>query len=146
MTLLSENNKNICLMQCNTNYTGSLDNFNFINLRVLSTFRLMYPEVVLGLSDHTPGHSTVLGAISLGATVIEKHFTDDRTNIGPDHHFAMEPSDWFEMVERSRELEMAMGLGIKKVEENEKETVIVQRRSIRAKSTLKKGQQLSEQI
>jgi len=137
-------NRNVCLMQCNTNYTGSLDNFRFINLNVLKTFRSMYPDIVLGLSDHTPGHSTVLGAVSLGASVIEKHFTDNRKSVGPDHHFAMEPSDWSEMVERRRELELALGSGVKKVEENESSSVIVQRRSIRSSRTIEKGEVIRE--
>ena len=70
-------NKNLCLMQCNTNYTAEIENFKYINLNVLKTFKSLFPEIVLGLSDHTPGHTTVLGAITLGARVIEKHFTDN---------------------------------------------------------------------
>ncbi|HLE52232.1 MAG TPA: N-acetylneuraminate synthase family protein, partial [Anaerolineales bacterium] len=68
-------NPQLVLMQCNTNYTASLENFDHIHLRVLNTYRTMFPEVVLGLSDHTSGHATVLGAIAMGARVIEKHFT-----------------------------------------------------------------------
>ena len=132
-------NKEIVLMQCNTNYTGGLDNFKYINLNVLNTFRQMYPGMILGLSDHTPKHATVLGAITYGARVIEKHFTDDTTREGPDHGFSLDPKNWTEMVERSRELESALGVGIKKVEENEKETVVLQRRSIRLAKDLEKG-------
>ena len=64
-------------MQCNTNYTASEENFNHINLNVLKTYRTMFPDVILGLSDHTAGHATVLGAVAFGARVMEKHFTDD---------------------------------------------------------------------
>ena len=85
--------------------------------------------MVLGLSDHTPGHSTVLGAVALGARMVEKHFTDDISRTGPDHKFSMDPRSWREMVERTRELEAALGDGEKKIEENERDTVIVQRRS-----------------
>ena len=53
-------NKNLCLMQCNTNYTAEIENFKYINLNVLKTFKSLFPEIVLGLSDHTPGHTTVL--------------------------------------------------------------------------------------
>ncbi|MGG7379253.1 N-acetylneuraminate synthase family protein, partial [Escherichia coli] len=60
-------NAHLLLMQCNTNYTGSLENFDYVQLNVLKTFRTMYPDLVLGLSDHTPGHSAVLGAVALGA-------------------------------------------------------------------------------
>ena len=75
-------NPNLVLMQCNTNYTASLENFRYIHLNVLRTYATMFPSVVLGLSDHTPGHATVLGAVALGARVIEKHFTDDNRREG----------------------------------------------------------------
>ena len=129
-------NPNLSLMQCNTNYTGSANNFKFINLNVLKTFSQMFPDLVLGLSDHTPGHSTVLGAISLGARIIEKHFTDDNSREGPDHSFAMNPYSWKEMISRSRELEDSLGSKIKRVEENEKDTVVLQRRSLRVKENM----------
>ncbi len=135
-------NPKMCLMQCNTNYTASLDNFHYIKLNVLNTYRSMYPELVLGLSDHTPGHATVLGAISLGARMIEKHFTDDTRRIGPDHKFSMDPHSWREMVDRTRELEFALGNGIKVVEPNEQETVVLQRRAVRAKAELEIGKVL----
>ena len=108
-------NDEIALLQCNTNYTGSIENMGFVQLNVLKTYRAMFPSMVLGLSDHTPKHATVLGAIALGAKIIEKHFTDDVTRIGPDHGFSMDPRSWLEMVERSRELEAALGYGSKKV-------------------------------
>jgi sialic acid synthase SpsE len=132
-------NSQLCLMQCNTNYTASLENFKYIQLNVLKVYREMYPDLILGLSDHTPGHATVLGAITLGAKMIEKHFTDDITRVGPDHKFSMNPATWREMVNRSRELENALGTGVKRVEDNERETVVLQRRSIRAKSNLLQG-------
>jgi len=133
-------NPNIVLMQCNTNYTASLENFKYIQLNVLKTYRSMYPDMVLGLSDHTPGHTTVLGAIALGARMIEKHFTDDVSRDGPDHKFSMDPMSWKQMILGARELELALGMGVKKVEENEKETVVLQRRALRASTNLKKGQ------
>ena len=137
-------NTQLALMQCNTNYTASLENFKFIQLNVLRTYREMYPDLILGLSDHTPGHATVLGAIVLGARVIEKHFTDDTSRVGPDHAFSMDPVSWKEMVDRSRELECSLGVGIKKVEDNERETVILQRRSIRLKTDLREGAKLTK--
>ena len=132
-------NSNLCLMQCNTNYTASLENFKYIQLNVLKSYQEMYPGLVLGLSDHTPGHSTVLGAVALGARVIEKHFTDDTSRVGPDHKFSMDPKSWREMVDRTRELENALGNGIKKVEDNELETIVLQRRSVRMKEDLPVG-------
>ncbi len=132
-------NPQLCLMQCNTNYTASLDNFRFIMLNVLRTYRAMYPDLLLGLSDHTPGHATVLGAVTLGARMVEKHFTDDTGRTGPDHAFSMDPRSWREMVERTRELENALGTGVKKVEANESETVVLQRRAVRARVALQAG-------
>ena len=140
----SEVNNKLCLMQCNTNYTASLENFKYINLNVLNTFKKTFPGLILGLSDHTPGHSTVLGAISLGAKLIEKHFTDDNKREGPDHKFSMNPASWRDMVDRARELELALGDGIKRIENNELETTILQRRSIRAKRNIKKGENITE--
>lgn len=136
-------NRNLCIMQCNTNYTASLENFSHINLNVLKTYGLLFPDLILGLSDHTPGHATVLGAIALGARVVEKHFTDSNDRQGPDHKFSMNPASWSEMVLRSRELELSLGVTEKKVEQNELETVILQRRSIRVKTELKEGHCLS---
>lgn len=133
-------NAQIVLMQCNTNYTASLENFKFVNLNVLKTYRDIYPDMVLGLSDHTPGHSTVLGAVALGARVVEKHLTDDNDRTGPDHKFSMNGKTWREMVDRTRELEHALGDGVKRVEANERETVVLQRRSMRATRTLKRGE------
>jgi len=132
-------NSKLCLMQCNTNYTANLENFKFIQLNVLKTYRDLYPNMILGLSDHTPGHATVLGATALGAKMIEKHFTDDINREGPDHKFSMSPNTWKDMVDRTRELENAMGNSVKKIENNEKETVILQRRSIRLTKDLTSG-------
>jgi N-acetylneuraminate synthase len=139
-------NPYLVLMQCNTNYTASLENFRHIHLRVLESYRVMFPGVVLGLSDHTPGHATVLGSIALGARVIEKHFTDDNHREGPDHPFSMTPSSWREMVDRTRELELALGSSRKFVSENEQETVVVQRRCLRAARDLPIGTVLREDM
>lgn len=140
MKALLKKTKKIVLMQCNTNYTGSLENFKYINLNVLKTYQKLYPDVILGLSDHTPGHATVLGAVTLGARVIEKHFTDDNNRVGPDHAFAMNPKTWKEMVERTKELELSLGDGLKRIEKNEEKTAIVQRRSLRATRNINAGE------
>ena len=138
-------NPALCLMQCNTNYTANLENFKYIQLNVLNKYRDIFPDLVLGLSDHTPGHTTVLGAVALGAKVIEKHFTDDTNREGPDHAFSMDPVTWKEMVDRTRELENALGTDSKKIEDNEKETVVLQRRSIRSAQDISKGTVLSKE-
>jgi sialic acid synthase SpsE len=138
-----EHTAQICLMQCNTNYTGVDENFDHINLNVLRQFAALYPGMVLGLSDHTPGHATVLGAIALGARAVEKHFTDDNNRQGPDHGFSMNPQSWREMVARSRELERALGDGKKRVQDNEQQASIVQRRALRARHDLTAGKVLT---
>ncbi|WP_337103598.1 N-acetylneuraminate synthase family protein [Paenibacillus sp. YIM B09110] len=137
-------NDQIVLMQCNTNYTGDLSNLKHVNLRVLQMYAQRYPDVILGLSDHTPGHATVLGAIAYGARVIEKHLTDSNDRIGPDHLFSMNPVTWREMVDRSRELEAALGDGVKRIEDNELETSVVQRRCLRLKRDIAPGETISQ--
>ncbi len=139
-------NPQLILLQCNTNYTGSLENFNHVHLRVLNAYHLMYPELILGLSDHTPGHAAVLGAIALGARVVEKHFTDDCRRIGPDHPFSLEPDAWEKMVTASRQLEQALGSAEKFVAQNEQDTVIVQRRCLRAARAIKAGEILTRDL
>lgn len=140
MHTLNSYTNDIVLMQCNTNYTASSENFKYINLNVLNEYHRLFPNAMLGLSDHTLGHSTVLGAIALGARVFEKHFTDDNLRDGPDHKFAMNPKTWKEMIKVSNELYNALGDGIKRVELNEIETAIVQRRALRFSNSLKKGE------
>ncbi len=132
-------NKNIAIMQCNTNYTADENNYDHINLNVLKTYKKLFPKAILGLSDHTYGHSTVLGAIALGARIIEKHFTLNNNLTGPDHKFSMNPMTWKDMISRSRELERSLGFKVKKIELNEKEPAVVQRRSIHANKFLKKN-------
>jgi sialic acid synthase SpsE len=144
MTILAVNPQ-LVLMQCNTNYTASPENFDHIHLRVLETYRSMFPEVVLGLSDHTFGHATVLGGVVLGARVVEKHFTDDNNRVGPDHPFSMTPETWRDMVDRTRELERALGSANKFVTANERDTVVVQRRCLRAARDIRAGEVLTRE-
>lgn len=139
-------NSQLVLMQCNTNYTASLENYDFINLRVLDTYHALFPGLILGLSDHTFGHATVLGAVTLGARVIEKHFTDDNKRVGPDHPFSMTPQTWREMVDRTRELERSMGSPEKRVMENEEQTVVVQRRCLRAHRDIRAGEIITREM
>jgi N-acetylneuraminate synthase len=133
-------------MQCNTNYTAADGNFDNIHLNVLKTYHQIWPELILGLSDHTHGHATVLGAVALGARVVEKHFTDDNDREGPDHAFAMNPQTWAEMVRNTRQLERALGSGNKYVTDNEKETVVVQRRCLRAGRNIQAGERLTREM
>lgn len=144
MDILQRKKTEVVLMQCNTNYTASSENYRYINLNVLKTYRDKYPDVILGLSDHTFGHSTVLGAFALGARVFEKHFTDDNDRMGPDHKFSMNPKTWREMVDATYELYFAMGDGIKRIEENERDTVNIQRRALYLQKDMKQGEIIEE--
>jgi N-acetylneuraminate synthase len=133
-------NPQLVLLQCNTNYTASPENYDHIHLNVLKTYATMFPNVILGLSDHTHANATVLGAIALGARVIERHFTDDNDRVGPDHKFAMNPEAWASMVQETRLLERALGSADKQVAANEKDTVVVQRRCLRAARDIQAGE------
>lgn len=139
-------NPQLVVLQCNTNYTAAAVNFDHIHLRVLETYQIMFPDVIVGLSDHTQGHATVLGAVALGAHVVEKHFTDDNTRVGPDHPFSMTPKSWREMVDRTRELERALGSADKAIAENEKDTSIVQRRCLRSARDIQAGELLTREM
>lgn len=139
-------NPQLVLMQCNTNYTASPENYDHIHLNVIKTYQTMFPEVILGLSDHTFSPATVLGAVALGARVVEKHFTDDNSRIGPDHPFSMTPLTWRDMVDRTRELERALGSADKFVAQNELDTVIVQRRCLRAARDLESGEKITRDM
>lgn len=139
-------NPQLVLMQCNTNYTAEDGNFDNIHLNVLKTYRAMFTELILGLSDHTHGHATVLGAVALGARVVEKHFTDDNNRVGPDHPFAMNPKTWANMVKATRQLERAFGSGDKFVAANEQETVIIQRRCLRAAREIMPGEVITREM
>ena len=139
-------NPELVLMQCNTNYTAADGNFDNIHLNVLKTYHQIWPNLILGLSDHTHGHATVLGAVALGARVVEKHFTDDNHREGPDHAFAMNPQSWADMVDNTRQLERALGSANKFVADNEKQTVVVQRRCLRASRDIQLGEILTREM
>jgi len=139
-------NKKLVLMQCNTNYTASPDNYDHLHLNVLRTYAAMFPEVILGLSDHTHALAPVLGAVTLGARVIERHFTDSHDREGPDHKFAMDPGGWAKMVEETRLLERALGSPDKTVAGNEEQTAVVQRRCLRAARDIQAGEVFTREM
>lgn len=141
--VIREHSVPFAVMQCNTNYTGHSSNLGHLNLRVLKTFAREFPDGTLGLSDHSHGDVAVLGAVALGARLIEKHFTDDTSRTGPDHHFSMTPTAWRQMVDRTRDLEAALGEEVKSIAENEKETVVIQRRALRFTRQMTSGETIS---
>ena len=139
-------NRQLVLMQCNTNYTASPDNYDHLHLNVLRTYAAMFPDVILGLSDHTHAVAPVLGAVTLGARVIERHFTDDNHRDGPDHKFAMNPENWARMVEETRLLERSLGGGDKFICPNEADTAVVQRRCLRAARDIQAGETFTREM
>jgi N-acetylneuraminate synthase len=139
VNLLNGSVNSFAVLQCNTNYTAQLENYSHINLRVIELFKETWPGLIVGLSDHSRGLAAVLGAVSLGAKIIERHFTDDINRDGPDHKFATTPSEWLTMVEEVRRLELALGKKQKEICENERVSAIVQRRCIRANVDLEVG-------
>ncbi|MDZ4159773.1 MAG: N-acetylneuraminate synthase family protein, partial [Anaerolineaceae bacterium] len=86
------------------------------------------------------------GAVALGARVIEKLFTDNRRREGPDHAFSMQPDDWAVMVENTRQLERALGSGDKSVAANEQDTVVLQRRCLRAGRDIRAGEVITREM
>ncbi len=128
-------NKNFVLMQCITNYPSKIEN---ANINVLRTYKDAF-NCIVGYSDHSPGDVVALGAIAQGAKVIEKHFTLNRNDKGPDHPHSMEPQEMADLIEKARKLESALGSSRKFVVDEESETVIVQRRGLTAARDIKKG-------
>ncbi|MBT3240595.1 MAG: N-acetylneuraminate synthase [Chloroflexi bacterium] len=140
MEMTMEVTDQIVLLQCNTNYTADEGNYDHLNINVLKTYAAMYPNVILGLSDHTQSPAPVVAAVALGARVIERHFTDSNDREGPDHKFALNPDTWADMVDQVRIVERSLGSSRKFITDNEKDTYIVQRRCLRAAREIKAGE------
>lgn len=141
-TIRSAGNNEIVLLQCVTNYPSG---FESANIRAMKSMGEVFGTLV-GYSDHTPGHLVPLGAVALGACVIEKHFTDDKTRKGPDHPFAMDGRDFKEMVKNIRIMEKALGSPTKTLYDEERETVMLQRRCLCAARDIPKGSAISEDM
>lgn len=138
-TIENAGNKDLVLMQCITNYPSKIDS---ANVNVLKTYQTAF-NCLTGYSDHSSGHVVALASVVLGGCVIEKHFTLNKNDKGPDHPHSMEPNEFKFMVDSIREVERAMGSTRKEVVDEESETVFVQRRCLYAKSNLKKGQMIT---
>lgn len=134
-TIRAAGNQDIVLLQCITNYPSP---FEHANIRAMVALREAF-QVLVGYSDHTPGSVVPLGAVALGACVIEKHFTFDKTRKGPDHPSAMDVPEMTAMIRDIRLLEAALGSPIKQLTQVETETVIIQRRSLFAKVDIPAG-------
>ncbi|MGJ0373021.1 N-acetylneuraminate synthase family protein [Aliarcobacter cryaerophilus] len=106
----------LCLLHCVANYPSKMEN---MNLNVIKTLKQMYPECIIGFSDHSLGITASLGAVCFGAKIIEKHFTVDKNLEGPDHWFSMDPTDMKNLVIGIRDLEVAFGTQRKILTQNE---------------------------
>lgn len=133
--------RDITLLHCTTEYPAP---FEEVNLNAIKTLKEAF-KLKVGYSDHTKGIVAALGAVALGAVVIEKHFTLDKTMEGPDHKASLEPSELKELCEGIRTLEKALGNGIKKASKSEAKNIIIARKSLVAKCEIKKGDKFSEQ-
>ncbi len=126
----------ITILHCTSNYpTNAID----VNLKAMLTIQNEF-KISIGYSDHTLGIEIPTAAVALGATIIEKHFTLDRNLAGPDHKASLEPHELIEMVRAIRNVELAMGDGVKGPTNLENEVKLVARRSIVALRDIKKGE------
>lgn len=139
-TMERAGNRQVVLLQCVTNYPSPIDE---ANLRAMVALRDAF-ELPVGYSDHSAGDLVALGAVALGACVIEKHFTADKSRQGPDHLFAMEALEMKSLVQKVRLLESALGDGRKRLMPAEKETVVLQRRCLYAACDIAAGQTIAE--
>ena len=133
--------KDIKLLHCNTEYPTP---FEDVNLRAMQTMRDKFGMEV-GYSDHTPGIEAPIAAAAMGATIIEKHFTLDRNMEGPDHKASLEPDELAAMVRAVRNVEAALGSGIKEPSNSEKKNIAIARKSIVAAKGIRKGEILTEE-
>ncbi len=133
--------QHITILHCNTEYPTPMRD---VNLRAMQTIGEQL-GVAVGYSDHTRGIEVPIAAVALGATVIEKHFTLDKTMPGPDHKASLEPDELKAMVDAIRNIEMALGTGEKHVTASERPNMIVARKSIVAAREIRKGEILTEE-
>ena len=131
----------ITLLHCNTEYPTPLKD---VNLYAMRTMKKMFGKKV-GYSDHTKGIEVPVAAVALGACVIEKHFTLDKNMPGPDHKASLEPDELGRMVKNIRNIEIALGDGVKRVSESEGKNIAIARKSIVARRNIQEGEILTEE-
>ena len=132
--------EDITILHCNTEYPTP---FEDVNLSAMLTIRTAFGTKV-GYSDHTNGIEVPVAAVALGACLIEKHFTLDRNMHGPDHKASLQPEEFRSMVTAIRNIEKAIGTGVKRPTESERKNIVVARKSIVAVRLIKSGEKLSE--
>ena len=129
------------LLHCTTEYPAPFDS---VNLRAMQTLREAFPNVAgVGYSDHTKGYEVAIAAVAMGATIIEKHFTLDKTMDGPDHKASLEPDELMAMVKAIRNVEKSFGSDVKKPSPSEYGNIAVVRKSIVASRNICKGERLT---
>jgi len=129
----------LTLLHCNSEYPSP---FEDLNLNAIETMR-DYFKIDVGLSDHSEGFEASLASVALGVTIIEKHFTLDNALEGPDHSSSLNPKDFKSLIEMIRNVERALGSGIKKPSESESKNIKFMRRSLVARNKIKKGEVFS---
>ena len=129
----------VTLLQCTTEYPTRMED---VNLRAMETLRQTF-DVAVGLSDHTQGIEVATAAVALGASVVEKHFTLDRTLPGPDHKASLEPAELAAMVIAIRNVERALGSGVKAPSESESRNIPIVRKSLVASAPIRAGELFS---
>jgi len=130
----------IIVLHCNTEYPTPIED---VNLMAMNTIKNAF-KVEIGYSDHTLGIEVPIAAVALGASVIEKHFTLDNTMEGPDHRASLEPDELKKMVDAIRNIEKALGNGVKKPSNSDKKNKDMARKSIVAQLVIKKGEMFTE--
>lgn len=131
----------ITILHATTDYPTQMQD---VNLTAMTTIAEAF-KVKVGYSDHTPGIEVPVAAVALGASIIEKHFTLDKSLPGPDHKASLEPQELKEMVLALRNIEVALGDGVKRPSENEQKNMQVARKSIVAATSIQKGELLTEE-
>ena len=135
------NRDNITILHCNTEYPTP---YKDVNLSAMITMRHAF-KLNVGYSDHTSGNEVPIAAVARGASIIEKHFTLDRDMPGPDHRASLEPAELKQMISAIRNIELAMGDGIKRPSLSELKNISVVRKSIACRKAIKKGDTFSEE-
>lgn len=135
-TLIEAGTPKISLLHCTSNYPCPMDE---VNLTAMITLRDAF-KCEVGYSDHTEGIEISIAAVALGAEIIEKHFTLDKSMEGPDHKASLDPMELAEMVKAIRNIEKAMGNGVKKANKSEKEIEKVIKKKIVASKNISKGE------
>ena len=132
--------RNITVLHCNTEYPTP---YKDVNLKAMITIKKAF-NIKVGYSDHTHGIEIPIAAVAMGAEIIEKHFTIDKKLEGPDHKASLEPEELKAMVDAIRNIEKAMGDGVKKPSKSELKNKDIVRKSIVAKKPIRKGEAFTE--